>query len=267
MNRKPHLNRSLIWNQAIRLFSVALLTLLVTGCVSVNRLHEAQDSFNQAAAAENAARLDANPSAAAASLVSVRAGYASALLSLAKLEPKDEQSLQQDGLWSTALTLKALCQWRLGQYNQALDSANAAQTTTTNQLYPRDRALLVALPGLIKTDQAYAKIFSNAPMAEVEALLTGPNGAIADIQNARALTDTNHPVQIYLIQAQLAAYRNFTVALERLRHTTVPPDSSPRSNAIVQLRELDHVARVNSSDPAQQNLAVFWGHLIGISQF
>jgi hypothetical protein len=87
-------------------------------------------------------------------LTSVRSGYASALLSLGKLEPKDQQSLQQDSLWSTALSLRALCQWRLGQYDQALNSANQAQTAATNQranaitqLNELDRLLKLQEPG------------------------------------------------------------------------------------------------------------------------
>src|SRR5258707_1246385 len=127
---------------AIAFFWITIITFLNTGCVNINRLREAQDAFNQSAAAENSVRLEANPADTAATLTSVRAGYASALLSLSKLEPKDQHSLQQDGLWGTALTLKALCQWRLGQYSQAMATAAEAQNNATNQLYPRDRAML-----------------------------------------------------------------------------------------------------------------------------
>jgi len=244
---------------------ITIIAVLAAGCASINQLREAQDSFNQASAAENSARFEANPADTAASLASVRAGYASALLSLSKIEPKDQHSLQQDGLWGTALTLKALCQWRLGQYSQALNSTAEAQITATNQVYPRDRALLAALPGLIKTDQAYSKILNNSPFAEVEALLTGPNGAIADIQNARANTDKDHPVQIYLVEAQLAAYRNFTVAMDRLNnHATVPPDSLVRTNAITHLSELNGLIRVQKPGPSAQELVNYWARLCGL---
>ena len=261
LNRRPIFPAGTTW------LYLALVAVLAAGCVSVNRLREAQDAFNQAATAENAVQFENDPANTAANLASVRAGYASALLSLGKLEPKDERTLQQDGLWGTALTLKSLCQWRLGQYSQALASAVEAQGNATNQVYPRDRALLVALPGLIKTDQAYTKIFSNAPLAEVEELLTGPNGAIANIQNARANTDKDHPVQIYLIQAQLAAYRNFTVALDRLNnHTTVPPGHPARADAIAQLAELNRLlgTQTGGGPAAQQPVVNRWARLCGL---
>jgi hypothetical protein len=258
-------NRRSFRSRVIAGVSLATAAIFLAGCVSINRLREAQDSFSRAAAAENSARFEGNPADAAASLASVPAGYASALLSLNKLEPKDRQSLQQDGLWGTALTLKALCQWRLGQYSQAISSAAEAQSTATNQIYPRDQAILTALPGLIKTDQAYAKILGNAPLQDVEDLLIGPNGAIADVEKARANTDKDHPVQIYLIQAQLAAYRNYTVALYRLNgHATVPPASPVRTEGIAQLKELDRLIKLQKPGPSGQDLVNYWARLCGL---
>ena len=259
-----HRSRSPSLGQCVAWLSAALLCVVATGCASVNRLREAQDSFNQAAAAENAARVDAKASDTAASLTSVRSGYASALLSLSKLEPKDQQSLQQDGLWSTALSLRALCQWRLGQYDQALNSANAAHNAATNQVYPRDQALLAALPGLIKTDQAYFKTMTNGPFADIQELLTGDRGAVADLQNARAMVDKDHPVQVYLVQAQLAAYRNFQVAQDRLNHSTVDPGHPARANAITQLNELDRLLKLQESATGAPALVTYWQKLCGL---
>src|SRR5690242_16763761 len=82
--------------------SIALLAVILAGCASTNRLREAQDAFNQAAAAENALRFDAKAADAVTSLGAVRSGYASALLSLGRLEnSKDESRLRSDGLWGT----------------------------------------------------------------------------------------------------------------------------------------------------------------------
>lgn len=262
---KKHLKINPALSRMASLFTAVLVSALMTGCAGINRLREAQDSFNQAATAENAARLDANPADATASLASVRASYASALLSLGKISSKDEQSLRSDGLWGTALTLKALCQWRVGQYEQAMSNAALAQASAGDQLYPRDKALLTALPGLIKTDQAYAKIFNSAPMQDIEELLIGTRGAVHDLQNARATADAKHPVQAYLIQAQLAAYRNYTVALDRLsQHATVPVDSPARANAISQLGDLNALIKLQKSGPSSQDIVVYWAKVCGL---
>ena len=57
--------RSII-GRALNRIAIGLVVVLAAGCASANRLREAQDSFNQAAAAENAMRFDAKPSEAVA---------------------------------------------------------------------------------------------------------------------------------------------------------------------------------------------------------
>ncbi len=271
MNTHRHSNRRSLLERAVACVAIAVLVVLAAGCASVNRLREAQDAFNQAAAAENALRFDAvaSPEGGAsdtAALWSVaRNGYASALLSLEKLDGDDQRRLREDGLWGTTLTLKALSQWRLGLFSKALATAEEAKTQASDQMYPRDRAVLAALPGLIKTDQAYDQVLHNTPVSEVEELLIGGNGAVANIQSARAMADKSHPVQIYLIQAQLAAYRNFMVAQDRLNnHATVPTEHRARKAADAQLKELDGLLKAQGAGPAGQDLVNYWARLCGL---
>ena len=243
--------------------SIALAAFLAAGCAAdVNRLREAQDSFNQAAGAENALRFDRKASDALASMGAVRSGYASALLSLNNLSSKDEAALRQDGLWGSALTLKAFTQWRLGQYERAIATAELAKQGASDQMYPRDRALIVALPGLVKTDQAYNKILlTNAPLSDVKALLVGERGAVADLQKARQQVDRDHPVQVYFIQAQLAAFRNYQVAADYLgNHSTVPADDEARVKANAQLKELDRLLKTQSPE-LRPGLVNYWVQL------
>jgi hypothetical protein len=247
--------------------AITLLLVLAAGCASVNRLREAQDAFNQAAMLENAQRFDASPANAGVNLAAPRSGYASALLSLNQLAPDDEKRLRQDGLWGTTLTLKALSQWRLGQFQPALDSAAEAQKTAGDQLYPRDRVMLEALPGLIKTDQAYSKLLSSGtPLADIEALLIGDHGAVNNIQRGRDLVDKDHPVQIYLLQAQLAAFRNYMIGQDRLNnHATIPRDHPARINANAQLKELDRLLKMQPPASAPQGLVSYWAQLCGLA--
>ncbi len=267
--------RSLPVHTARRRAGLAALALVVAlavgGCASVNHLRDAQDAFNAAAAADNDQRLTPAADDAVTALSSARSGYASALLSLEKLETGGAGSLRRDGLWGTALTLRALCQWRLGQYAEAMATAAEAQRATPGPIDPRDRAVLAALPGLIKTDQAYARIMA-APagadatrLADIRELLVGTRGAIADLQAARAMTDANHPVQVYLVQAQLAAYRNYLVARDRFMVPRVPLTTEPeRAEANAQLTELDRLVRLADSGSAATDLVNYWVRVCGL---
>ena len=245
-----------------------VLSLFAAGCQTVSSLRDAQDTFNRAAAAENALRsdlnrpLDGGGADTMIGLGSARCGYASALLLLNRIISESSDKLRNDQLLGDALTLKALCEWRLGQFSNAVATAQSAQSAAADQLFPRDRALLRALPGLIKTDQAYQKIMERKPLPEIEQLLVSGNGAVADVQAAREGVDRDHPVQVFLLQAQLAAYRNFTVAEFRLNNNaTVPLDHPARVKASTQLRELDRLCKASGAGP---NLVNYWQKLCAL---
>lgn len=250
-----------------RLAVCLAVALLLSGCAATNHLRDAQAAFNDGAAAENAERLaPGEAEAALTSLAAARTSYASALQSLAQLEDDGQDRLRSDGLWGTALTLKAMCQWRLGNYDAALATAHEAEANTPEQIYPRDRALLVALPGLIKTDQAYALIASHGSLADVNALLVGPTGAVQDLQQARAAVDPDHPLQAYLIQAQLAAYRNYMVAAHTLNGgATIPATDQARQAAEINLNRLNQVLNSVGADDAQRRTLVqYWAKLCAL---
>jgi hypothetical protein len=256
-----------------RLASTLVLLLLVTlaaaGCAGVNRLREAQASFNEAAALENELRLEAGQQEGAtiqaplAQNTTVQNGYASALLSLERLEARDVARLKRDKLWGNVLALRALAQWKLGLLDQARDTAREVQQAGAEQVHPRDRALLLALPGLIKTDEAFAALarLPGEPSAvERAATLKNVQTLVADagesIDRGRATIDAAHPVHVYLIQARLAALRNLQVAHERLgdgEARTLPRE--PRIEVQRQLKELKcHAERLG----ARPEIVTYW---------
>jgi hypothetical protein len=246
---------------SLAIFAV-VLSVSFFGCASINRVREAQDAFNQGAASENNQRFDRDPSVATAALAAARSSYASALLSLTKIDNRDKEQLIRDDLWGTVLTLKALCQWRLGHYDDALATSSEARGKTTGSLFPRDRAILVALPGLIKTDQAYEKTLRKGPLDDIATLLVGPRGAVVDIQNGRASIDSDHGVQLYLIQAQLAAYRNYAVALNLIGNKPLPGED--RETVRAEIRELDRLVRIHSPGEGGSSIVLYWRTLFGI---
>jgi len=217
--------------------SVAYIVLLVaaaaaTGCggigTSTNRLREAQESFNQAAAAENSLRFDDQlqegpVQGQLASNTAIQNGYASALLSLGKIEQQDVERLKSDKLWGNVLALKALTQWKLGLLDQARQTAAEAQQAGAEQLLPRDQALLMALPGLIKVDEAFTtlqRVPADPSAAQRATALQNVQLLVSDavtaIDKGRVAAGATHPVQVYLIQAELAAYRNLQFAQQTL---------------------------------------------------
>jgi hypothetical protein len=241
----------------LRQFALIMALALTVGCQSINHLREAQDAFNQAAREELTALADpqltdANALATGPVLQwsKVRNLYGSALVSLAKIKGGEESELRTEKLWGAKMTLEALCHWKLGSYAKAEAAAKEAQATAAEQLYPRDRALLAALPGLIQNDYSYDLLVNTTPQSpqektnlfeRVRPLLVGSEGAITIIEEARSasLVETNHPVHIYLIQCQLAAYRNYRKAYELIVRTGAPRDSEPHQSA---QRHLDDLA-------------------------
>jgi hypothetical protein len=247
---------------ARRRLSAAFIVLLVattaaTGCggggigTSTNRLREAQESFNQAATAENSLRFDDQlqegpVQGQLASNTAIQNGYASALLSLGKIEQQDVERLKTDKLWGNVLALKALTQWKLGLLDQARQTAAEAQQAGADQLLPRDQALLLALPGLIKVDEAFAalqRVPTDPSAAQRATALQNVQLLVSDAVNAidkgRVAAGTAHPVQVYLIQAELAAFRNLQFAHEALGEgddRTLP--AAKRADAQRLLKEL-----------------------------
>ena len=182
--------------------AVALLwCVVVAGCAEVNRLREAQDAFSRAAELENRARFeyrsDAGGFTGAAETTAARAGYGAALLELEQLsgDSRAKASLQADGLWGTALALRALCEWRLGLHDRALASAEEA-AAAGDPLGPRDRTMMAALPGLVMTDQLFAKLDRKRrglPAGEWEAAKSLGARAMEVLEAARKDTDAEHP--------------------------------------------------------------------------
>jgi len=240
---------------------------MLAACGSANHLREAQQDFSAAAALENKVRFwnsdRANSGAEAMRSVQIQNLYASVLLSLDKISASDKAQLQADGLWGSALSLRALTYWRLGQFDKALVTADQVTNEVGAQVLPRDGAMMAALPGLIRVDESNARHDEikalrrqanrdaeiTAKFERVVALTTDKeSGAVAIIQRARdGLNDKDHPAHSYLIQSQLAAYRNYQSAYQMKNLDAVPAGDDATVAAQEQLAELK---RVLALDPA-----------------
>lgn len=283
-----------------------LALVLLTGCPAVKGLREAQDTFNRAATAENAARLGADQVAVndvvAGTLASASDARLNYQLTLQHLEglrgdTREWGKLEAAGLSGNALTLQALALWRLGRLDEAYDVAKSVGEETV--LLPRDQALLRALPGLILSDQAYARILTETEPCRktvggeetdtycfrgtngtaatafmvVSNWIAGPDGALQRLAAASRSVTTNHPVQLYLLQSQLAAYGNLVTAFDRYGPSGsgvdlgTPSARSPDATAQAKrnLTELRTQATRQSGPVAGERLYQYWEGMTGLS--
>lgn len=207
---------------------------LTTGCASVNYVREAQVAFNEAATADNAMRFDEGY---ATQSLSASAGYAAAVSSVERLEA-DNAALNRakaDKLYGVSLAIKAMSQWRLGNWDEAHKAAILA--IDSDQLGTRDAVLMAALPGLVRNDQAVALFrsttFECTSLNPVECGENFENGVVSQLKNAHLeLTDardsapSGHPVRVYLAISTIAVWENAANACSRGRIRGAPLDDS-----------------------------------------
>ncbi len=308
---------SRIYSQLVFVF---LLIGFMSGCPStggissINHLREAQVAFNESAGLENKIRLSGlNPfeasdmKGAVGNTVTIKNGYASALISINKIYPSQKEQLAEDNILGHVLFLKAVSQWRTGSFENALNTAKEAKKEAGDQLYPRDSAILTALSGLIKIDLAYKHIqkftrikeyiedkeklkkylMDNSLIPEKEIstemlndvtilnkhflqrirgrLVTHQNNedAVSDLNAARKKVDSEHEVNLYLIQAQLTAYRNYQVACQHILSHGPGTDDKALIQAREHLNELKKLCDYLKS-PESTNLIAYWRDLCRI---
>ncbi len=279
-NNSNSLNKKL--QIVINVFIVVTLFSCITGCfdttiTSVNHLREAQVAFNESATLENEYQMSTLDPLTTKEMgnevgntIAIQNGYASALLSINKIYPSESVQLKNDKILGNVLFIKAMAQWRIGDFESAMGTSDLALQEAQNLLYPRDTAVLAALPGLIKIDLAFKKIKKMEERAEgnlnifteIERRLSyKEGGAVNDIGKARAKVNKGHEVNIYLIQAQLSAYRNYQVAYQMSHNTQSPPDTDKnKKEAQYNLKDLEDI--LNSLEKTGiKNLVNYWQSL------
>jgi hypothetical protein len=193
-----------------------VLILMLSACAKpsyIQTLNEAQDSFSSEAEAENRLRLEGTTTLA--DVPRAANGYRIASQMLEKLISDQKDKLKKDNLLCTAYVIQAMSLWRLGEHHKAFNIVDLARNCAPggDEIPPREEALLLALPGLVRIDQANAKIMnaetSTAEFKEIKQLV---QDALRDLENARKSVQ-NHPVQVYLLTSELAALRVWQTAI------------------------------------------------------
>lgn len=289
-----------LWQMAL----IAGVICSLCACADVNKLREAQASFNDAATADSQSQLAAvTRGGVNAGDLSVRAstGYARTIAILKGLSSKETDQLKTDKLLGSAQMMQALSYWRLKDYDNATSTANGIDP---GSLYPRDAAMRNALPSLIKISEANADIYVPDPkypfvtknnrqclfgdgtvsvserkkLSAINKLLTE---AITELDGVQGGVSQEDPVYIYLVQATLAAYKN---RMDALANRCTPADfdaAHPQSAQLVlpikatldgteltdateHLKQLFCALQGKSEDASRDPLVQFWATAEGL---
>jgi hypothetical protein len=255
-------------------FSVSCLFLSIItlcGCQSyIANYSAAQKHFNMASQIRMNQMfepvLGANAENAVIESNQIQTNYALALKLISEIIEKNKLALTNDQLLGNAYTIKALSEWKLGKTDKALVTQALAQKHM-DQLFPRDKALMMALPGLIKADQANAKLLSGGDYVVIKDLIIGGNGAFNDFDNALKLVDEKHPVRFYFLMSKLAAIRIVQVATKSL-----DPDKSPDERRFLKQNYIDSLFNNFENElkqmklytePSGKKLLNYWKYLLG----
>lgn len=191
-----------------------IFLVLNTSCSGFKHLDKAQNKFSKAASLE----MNSNPTSPEWPSVYYSFAYAHVQKSL-----KYQANLKKYGLQSTALTLKALCEWKLSKYDLAQQTSKEALAL---MIVPsRDKTLMTALPGLILIEQTNDKrriLFekNNPDHKIIQEFFTNnlPNNLGFDIlEAAKNESNNDQNLLIYLNQAGFTGLKVWSDSLDNLK--------------------------------------------------
>lgn len=218
------------------LYSLMLFALLGSSCTPkllvspyLNDYKEAQNAFNQAATAENQMR--GNPDASLT--LSPETSYSTARTFIVKAMGNGENltKLASDGLLLGAYSIKAMSEWKLGLYSEALKTSRDAQTTFANDQAvrnQRDYIVLGIIEPLIYNDSIATYIQALDGQQSQDAINPTEKSYLATLEKAYTIVEEkrqrlpeDHPLQAYLTVTQLSLAKNwknlYGKTLQRLR--------------------------------------------------
>ena len=262
------------------------VALLAGGCVShIETLRQAEQGFSRAAEMENRERYGDARSAGA--VESYTSAYRISAKSLEKLIAEHSKELANDNLLCTAYTLHALALWRLADREGAIRQAKAALAgacaapgaADQRAETPRDHALLVALPGLARIDEASELLAKSAGAAPPEERIKTFRRIKADVTEAIQFLDDaerelppSHPLRGYFALSRMGAVRVWESAVTNLLFGTDLRDAERKAAlqaagaAWGQYRQFVQCREPGADDPAKIDAGLqAWSKALGVS--
>ena len=144
-----------------------------------------------------------------------------------------ERPLKADSLLGTAYTLKALLEWRLGDFNSSINTVEKTRIDNV-KLFPRDRALLDALPSLIKNDQA--KQFMDTKSESFETVANLLKEASDGLDQLTGTDPSMNSMRFYLLTSQLGVLKNWIDLIDETENF-IDEDDIPSPDDLDEFRE------------------------------
>ena len=192
------------------LLAVALLISL-SSCSAVRPEHagmlqDAQTLFNVASELENELTIDPNSADAGTKNREVDSSYTAVHEKVSSLIEEERDAMTKDDLLGSAYTLKALTEWRLGLFDQANQTKEEVNTLNVN-LFPRDRALMDALPFMMQNDEA--KQLMDAKSNTFDSVSELLEESVHELTKLTSTDPAMDNVRFYLLTSQLSALKNW----------------------------------------------------------
>lgn len=219
-------------------FTTLLIILFFSSCSTLSHMDKAQDEFNKGAEIENEALLNQSISLVSPPRSSdyyYKRAYSEVNQALLK-----EGKLKKLEIYVNAATIKALCEWKLNNYDEAKKTAKVAtdymeaKNISADDL-PREFAVLhsmSALIGIEDMNEKQSSFFKTSPLTTEAALaeykkLIHKEAAIAgniekdleDLESVSGRINDKHEVQTYLVMSKLSALKVWSDALNSIRTT------------------------------------------------
>jgi tetratricopeptide (TPR) repeat protein len=279
--------RRLTWLPA----GIALLTVVLAGCHlgHIRTLREAENTFSEAAAADNRSRLDEAISSvdtsdnanshrlasesAIGEISRAAVGYRLAAKMVDEIISKKRKDLMDDDLLCTAYVIKAMSLWKLGDYEQAIGTAQAGENCSAANppggAAPREMALLKAIPGLARIDEANALLADlNTGQDRYMKIQKEIKEALDILQSASGQISAEHPVRAYFLLSRLAAIRVWQTAIVKyrlegqIRETEMKNSHTYAEETWSEYRKFLECQLGRRSDPS----VIHWADLLGIGR-
>lgn len=201
-----------------------VLVFLMSSCSSyLNYFQTAQEAFNKGAEADNTLKTNPNASVTVMPESNYRMARTFIMKAMGEIKEGNETqtaaNLAKDGLLLNAYTIKALSEWKLGMYDEAIKTSRACKLTFGNDesvQNQRDYIIMSALESLIYNDSIESYI-GRINIREGKADLSDLDNASLEnlkkgfdiIKEQRASLAPDHPVQTYLLISQMSLAKNW----------------------------------------------------------